>query len=142
MQIEFTKDETVKLIEEYYKRLEDRTVKVIITSKKEYTGWQDEETCVTKVIVSEPVEIMGMKKEVKETLTEEELKTLLKALFNLYEFDLSTIIINDGLNSRWEGYGMNEHEIKSAYFKGITVNVVKKKNTTLKRGSNIFLSHT
>lgn len=133
MEIEFTKEETIKLIEEYYKRLEDRDVKVNITAKKEYTGWQDEEGCVTTVTIAEPIEIMGMKKEVKQKLTEEELKTLLKALFDLYELQVTSIILNDGINSRWEGYGMAEHEVKSAYFKGITVNVNKKKNYGLEK---------
>ena len=44
------------------------------------------------------------------------------------EFDTFDITLNDGLNSRWEGYGYNEHEVKTAYFKGITANVKKKKN--------------
>ena len=131
MEIEFTKDETIKLIEEYYKRLEDRTVKVTINSKKGYTGWRDEEGCVTTITVSEPIEIMGMKKEVKHTITEEDLNTILKALFELYEFQLTKVTLNDGLNSRLEGYGIAEHEVTSAYFKGITLNIVKKNNVSL-----------
>lgn len=131
MEIEFTKEETLKLIEEYYKKLEDRTVKASITAKKGYTGWRDEEGCVTTITVAEPIEIMGMKKDVKQTITEEELNTMLKALFDLYEFQLTKITLNDGLNSRWEGCGMGEHEVTSAYFKGITINVTKKKNVSL-----------
>ena len=133
MEVVFTKEETIKLIEEYYKRLEDRELTASITSKKGYTGWQDEEGCVTTVTISEKVEIVGMQKEVKETITEDQLNTLLRALFDLYELDLKTLTINDGLNSRWEGYGYNEHEVKSAYCKGITVNVDKRKNHTLKK---------
>ena len=131
MEIEFTKEETLRLIEEYYKKLEDRTVKASISAKKGYTGWRDEEGCVTTITVAEPIEIMGMKKDVKQTITEEELNTMLKALFDLYEFQLTKITLNDGLNSRWEGYGMGEHEVTSAYFKGITINVTKKKNVSL-----------
>lgn len=131
MEIEFTKEETLKLIEEYYKKLEDRTVKASISAKKGYIGWRDEEGCVTTITVAEPIEIMGMKKDVKQTITEEELNTMLKALFDLYEFQLTNITLNDGLNSRWEGYGMGEHEVTSAYFKGITINVTKKKNVLL-----------
>ncbi len=131
MEIEFTKEETIKLIEEYYKKLEDKIVKASISAKKGYTGWRDEEGCVTTITVAEPIEIMGMKKDVKQTITEEELNTMLKALFDLYEFQLTKITLNDGLNSRWEGYGMGEHEVTSAYFKGITINVTKKKNVSL-----------
>lgn len=131
MEVVFTKDETLKLIEEYYSRLEERTVKASATAKRGYTGWQDEEACVTTITIAENIEIVGMQKEVKETITEDQLTTLLRALFDLYEFNLTSITLDDGLSSRWEGYGYNEHEVKSAYFKGIKVNVNKKKNQTL-----------
>ena len=136
MEVTFTKEETIKLIEEYYKRLEDREVSANITSKKGYTGWQDEEACVTTVTISEKMEIVGMEKEVKEIITTDQLTTLLRAVFGLYEFDLTSLTINDGLNSRWEGYGYNEHEVKSAYCKGIVVNVNKKKNYSLGKRPN------
>ena len=136
MEVTFTKEETIKLIEEYYKRLEDREVSANITSKKGYTGWQDEEACVTTVTISEKMEIAGMEKEVKEIITTDQLTTLLRAVFGLYEFDLTSLTINDGLNSRWEGYGYNEHEVKSAYCKGIVVNVNKKKNHSLGKRPN------
>ena len=34
MEVTFTKEETLKLIEEYYRRLEDRDVKASATAKK------------------------------------------------------------------------------------------------------------
>lgn len=131
MEVSFTKEETLKLIEEYYRRLEDRQVTASVSAKRGYTGWQDEEACVTTITISEKVEIVGMQKEVKETITEDQLNTILRALFDLYELDLTSVTLDDGLNSRWEGYGYNEHEVKTAYFKGINVNVKKKKNHTL-----------
>lgn len=133
MEIEFTKEETIKMIEEYYKKLESRDVKVNINAKKGYTGWRDEEGCVTTITIVEPFEIMGMKKEIKQTISLNDLKTILKALFDLYELQLVDVTLNDGLNSRWEGYGMNEHEVKSAYFKGVILNVIKKKNYCLEK---------
>lgn len=131
MEVVFTKEETSKLIEEYYSRLEGRVVKANVTAKKGYTGWQDEESCVTTITITELIEIVGMQKEVTETITEDQLNTILRALFDLYEFDLTSITLDAGLNSRWEGYGYNEYEVKTAYFKGIKVNVNKKKNQTL-----------
>lgn len=131
MEINYTKEETIKLIEEYYKRLEGREVKANINAKKERVGFYETDECVTTVSVTEKMEIAGMQKDVKETISEEQLKVLLSALFALYDFELTGITLNDGLNSRWEGYGMVEHEVKSAYFKGITINVKRKKNVSL-----------
>ena len=133
MEVSFTKEETIKLIEEYYKRLEDREVTASISAKKGYTGWQDEEACVVTITISEKVEIVGMQKEIKETITEDQLNTLFRALFDLYELDLTSLSLDSGLSSRWEGYGYNEHEVKTAYFKGITAQVNKKKNHSLKK---------
>ena len=133
MEVSFTKEETLKLIEEYYSRLEDRQVKVSASAKKGYTGWREEEGCVTTITISEKIDRVGMDKEVKETITEDQLNTILRALFELYDFDLTSLTLDDGLSSRWVGYGMNEHEEKTAYFKGITVSVKKKKNQSLEK---------
>ncbi len=131
MEITYSKEETIKLIEEYYKRLEDREVKASISARKECVGLYEVDGCVTTISVTEKMEIGGMQKDVKETISQEEFKKILRALFDLYGFELTNVTLNDGLNSRWEGYGMGEYEVKSAYFKGITINVNKKKNVTL-----------
>ena len=128
MEVSFTKGETLKLIEEYYSKLEGRNVKAQAKSSRGLIGYYEDEGCITEISVTENIEIAGMNKEVKEVITTEQLRTLLKSLFGLYEFDMSDLTLNDGLNSRCEGYGMGEHEVKTAYFNGITVNVQKKKN--------------
>lgn len=127
MEVSFTKEETLKLIEEYYSRLEGRKVKVQAKATKGLIGYYEDEGCITEISVTEIIEIAGMNKEVKEVLTTDQLRTLLTALFGLYGFEMTDLTLNDGLNSRWEGYGMGEHEVKSAYFKGITINIQKKK---------------
>lgn len=131
MKIDYTKEETIKLLEEYYKRLEDREVKVSIKSEKGCIGIYETEGCITHICVSEEMDICGMKKKVVTELSDDEFKTNLRALFNLYGFTLSNVTMNDGISSRWEGYGMAEHQVSSAYFKGISINVEKAKETKL-----------
>lgn len=133
MTVEFTKEEGAKLIEEYYKRLEDRVVKANIRADKGYIGWRDEEGCIITIEIAEVMEIAGMQKEIKETITKDELLVILKALFELYELDINSISYDAGLNHRWEGYGMNEHEEKYVYFNGIEIDVTKRKNFSLKK---------
>lgn len=133
MEVNFTKDETLKLIEEYYTKLEDRHVHATATAKKASVGYYETEGCVTTISITEKIEIAGMQKDVKEIISEDQLHTILKALFELYNFDLTSISLNDGISSKWEGYGYNEHEVKTAYFKGITVNVKKQKNQSLEK---------
>ena len=133
MEINYTKEETLQLIEEYYKRLEGREVKAKITSTKGGIDMYDHEGCITTISITEKMDVCGMKKDVVTRLTTDEFRNHLRALFGLYEFNLTTVTLNDGLNSRWEGYGYCEHEVKNPYFKGITVNVEKQKNKGLKK---------
>lgn len=135
MEVSYTREETIKLLEEYYKRLEDREVKVSISARKDCVGFYEVEGCVTTITISEVMDIAGMRKEVKQQISEEEVKRNLRALFGLYDFNLTGLTLNDGLSSRYEGYGMMEHEVKSAYFRGITVQLEKNKNVSL--GKNI-----
>ncbi len=133
MEINYTKEETLQLIEEYYKRLEGREVKAKITSTRGAIDMYDHEGCITSISITEKMDVCGMRKDVVTRLSEDDFKKYLKALFGLYEFNLTDVTLNDGLNSRWEGYGFDEHEVKNPYFKGITVNVEKQKNKGLKK---------
>ena len=130
MKTTFTKEEIIKLLIEYYKRLEGRDVAVEITSKKECTGLYETETCVTTFTVIERFNIAGINKKVETVLSEEEVNTNMKALFSLYDFDLNSLVIEDGLDTEYEGYGTYEHRVLKSYFKGVTVDIKKSKNTS------------
>ena len=133
MNIEFTKEETLKLIEEYYKRLEGRDVVVSAKAKKECVGLYESTICVTNITVVEKIEILGMQKEFKETIDSDSLFSLIKALFELYDMEITSVSINDGINTKWEGWGCQEYKVEQPYFKGITVSVKKKKNKAFKK---------
>lgn len=136
METNFNKQETIKLIEEYYARLEGKKVKVSITAKTGCFGLYETKGCDTTITVSETMEIAGMNKEVKYNLSKDELTKNLRALFALYEFDVKSVNLDDGLSSHCEGYGMMEHTVERAYFNGITVNLEKAKVQGLKKQFN------
>lgn len=133
METTFNKQETIKLIEEYYERLEGKKVKVSITSQATTIGLYEDLGCLTTITVTETMEIAGMKKDVKTRISKEELKKQMKALFALYEFDVKSVSLEDGVSSRCEGYGMMEHTVNGAYFNGITVNLEKAKGIGLEK---------
>ena len=130
MKTTFSGEEVKRILEEYYKRLEGRNVTVEITSKKECTGLYETETCVTTFTVIERFNIAGINKKVETVLSEEEVNTNMKALFSLYDFDLNSLVIEDGLDTEYEGYGTYEHRVLKPYFKGVTVDIQKSKNTS------------
>lgn len=121
MKTTFTKEEIIKLLEEYYKRLEGREVKVKVSSKRECVGLYEEDGCVTTFTVVEAMDIAGIHKEVSETLSQQELQKNLRALFGLYEIDLTSLQVDDGLTTSWEGWGLDETQVKKPYFNGVTV---------------------
>lgn len=131
METTFNKQETIKLIEEYYRRLEGKEVKASITAKEACFGLYESKGCQTTVTVTESMEIAGIRKDVKTELGKEDLLTKLRALFSLYEFDLKGFDYEDGLSSRCEGFGMDEHVVSKPYFNGITVRVEKQKQQNL-----------
>lgn len=131
METTFNKQETIQLLEEYYSRLEGKQVKANISVKAGCVGLYETPSCITSVIIVESMEIAGIKKEVKTSLSKEEVKTKLKALFALYEFDLKSVDFEDGLSSHCEGFGMGEHTVNKAYFNGITVKIEKQKQHNL-----------
>lgn len=133
MEINYTKEETLGLLQEYYKKLEGREVKASIKASKGCIGLYEDEGCVTTISVTEKMDIGGIQKDVVTYLSKEEVEKNLTALFELYGFKLNSVNFNDGLNSRWEGYGFEETEVKTAYFKGITLYVDKLKGKKLQK---------
>lgn len=133
METKFNKQETIKLIEEYYERLEGKKVKASISAKSGCFGLYEVKGCETTITISETMDIAGMRKEVKYNLSKEDLTRNLRALFSLYEFDVKSVDLDDGLSSHCEGYGMMEHTVERAYFNGITINLEKAKNVGLKK---------
>lgn len=131
METTFSKQETIKLLEEYYKRLEGKQVKVDISAKAGCIGLYETPGCITTIAISETMDIAGIKKDVKITLSEEEVTKQLRALFALYELDLKSLSYEDGISSSCEGYGMMEHTVRKAYFNGVRVNIEKMKSHNL-----------
>jgi len=117
----FNKKESIKLIEEYYKKLEGRTVKADIKTHKALIGIYEQQGVMTTVSITEEMEIAGIKKTVSIDLTEEELRKNLAALFGLYGFQLKDMSLQDSLTST--GYGVDES--LDAIFNGIKVDLGK-----------------
>ncbi len=133
MKIDYKREELTKLLEDYYQRLEGRTVKANIKASKEYVGIYEDLGCVVTITISEELDICGMTKKVEETISKEDMITKLNALFNLYELKLVSLEFDSGLSTSYEGYGMSEREVKTAYFKGATANVEKIRQVNLQK---------
>lgn len=125
METKFNKKETARLLEEYYEKLEDRKVRITISAKIGTFGYYETKGCETKITVSESLEVAGMTKEVKHTLSKEDLTHHTTAILEHNGYAVQSVDLDDGISSRTEGYYMDEHTVERAYCNGIVVRLEK-----------------
>lgn len=125
MEIKFTKDDSIKFIEEYYKKFEQREIKAKIKSQKATFGYGmgAMDTCYTNVVIEEEIEVMGIKTKTIETIPEDNLLGIFKTILEEHGFNVTKAEFDDGVNTSWDGCYMNEHEVSRVYCKGIVLNV-------------------
>lgn len=130
--INITKQELSKLVQAYYKKLENREVLVTIASKKECVGLYEDESCVTTISVKEKIKFLGLEKEIVEVISIKKVEEYLRALLAQEGMDLIGVTLNDGLSSHCEGYGLAEHDVYRPYCNGATLEF-SSKNLLLER---------
>lgn len=128
METNFNKKETIRLLEEYYEKLEERKVSVTISAKVTTYGIYESTGCKTTITGSEEMDIAGIRKPVKFNISEEDLSHHLTAILNEHGFDVQSVSLDDGISSHVEGYFMDEHTVDRAYCNGVTVKLEKKHN--------------
>lgn len=133
MKAKFTKEELKEILKRYYNELEGREVKIKINSKRECVGLYENYGCVTTIKAISELNIGGIKKEIEETISNKRLNEIITAVFDKDGYTVKNVELDDGLNSRWEGYGMMEHQVQTVYCKGIEVIFEQKQDYTLKR---------
>ena len=127
MEMKFTKDDSVKFIEEYYQKFESRNINAKIKSEKTTCGYGmgEMDTCSTSIVIEEEIEIMGIKTKTTERLGEDKLLGIFKAVLEDYGYDVKSAKFDDGINHTWEGCYMNEHQVARVYCKGVELSVQK-----------------
>ena len=132
MEMKFSKEDSIKFIEEYYKKYEQRDIKAKIKSQKTTCGYGmgEMDTCTTSVVIEEEIEVMGIKTKTSEVLPEDNLLGIFKSVLEENGFDVTKVEFDDGINTSWEGCYMNEHQVSKVYCKGVILNV--KRNTKQK----------
>lgn len=128
MEIKLKREEAIKYIEEYYSKLEQRDVKAYIKCSKECCGLYEDECSVVRFYVTEEFNIGGVVKKAKDELSQNRLEEILRALYDLYGFDVKSIRVDASLEEKCSGYGLCESYTTHAKFGGVVLNVEKKKN--------------
>lgn len=121
--IELSKEEVIQLLEQYYKDKEGREVKVYIQPKLTYDLYGNK-VGETDVYIIEEINLGGLKKELKETISRDTVKDILNSLLMNEEYYVNGL-------SYLEGYR------GEAYFNGITLYVCKKRRNSMLRERSI-----
>lgn len=132
MEINFKKGEVCDFIQNYYKEVENTDAKVKITAKREPIGLYETMGCVTRVEVTKKVTILGIEKEVKDYLTQDEVLGIFNELLKDRGYEVTSLSYDAGTQQQTVGYYMNEHTEYRAYFNGITLYVKQKENNNNK----------
>lgn len=136
MEIKFKKCEVCDLIQRYYKEVENVDANVKISASREPTGIFEKMSCVTRIQVKKSTTVLGVKTEVTEYLTKEEVLGIFNELLKDSEYQITNLSYDAGVGSQSVGYFMNEHTEYRAYFNGIILYVKSKEkdnNNTLNK---------
>lgn len=132
MEIKYKQEDIKTLIKKYYQQYEGRDVTVSIKVSKELVGTGygifEEEGAVVDITTSEKISLLGITTTSEETIDKDQLTLIFDKLFENTDYSLKGLCYDSGLEKRWEGYGMAEHEVKIPYFNGINLTVERKVN--------------
>lgn len=87
----------------------------------------------TTITIKEKINVMGIEKEVVQTITENDLAKYLNALCELDGNEVTSLFLDSSIATRCEGYGCCEREVKRPQFRGTVVKISKKKNMFLQK---------
>ena len=121
--IELSKEEVIQLLEQYYKDKEGREVKVYIQPKLTYDLYGNK-VGETDIYIIEEINLGGLKKELRETISRDTVKDILNSLLMNEEYYVNGL-------SYLEGYR------GEVYFNGITLYVCKKRRNSMLRERSI-----
>lgn len=125
MELKISKKDTVKLIEDYYKKTEGRIVKASISSSKVSRGYgRDEYDDVSSSLtISEEVPIMGLIAKSNTTISDLELKNIFNNILEENGYEVEKFSFDSGLRYETIGAYMYEQSISTPYCNGIILNV-------------------
>lgn len=84
-EVELTEQDLKQIIEKYFEEKENIHIKFESKTTREYTGFHEQEIAMTKYYCESEIQIMGINKKAKFELSEEDIKSILREVFDKYE---------------------------------------------------------
>lgn len=128
MNVKFTKAQTCKVLEKYYKEQEDVEGKVTIKESECEVGC--DMYSHTEVLVDMRIrgnlELNGLKVPLEKEITPEDMDEAFNYFIGDMDIEVSSIHFDKGISSETVGYHMSERTVTKPYFNGVVVTFKKK----------------
>lgn len=134
MEMNLITETLINLLKQHYKSKEDFIGTITINPKKELLGYgmNTYEGVILNVKRVGTITLLEEQIPVEFIIFQDEIESILKEELEQAGYEINNILFNKGISSKWEGYGLAEHEVKTAYFTGITVTGKKKEYQKIK----------
>lgn len=129
----FSKEEIIEIIQDYYRKNLNMEVEVNIMPKVCAVDMYDNLGSYTAFEVTRWVVLGSKIKKFTEQLTEEDILKIFKSYFKPYNLVIENLEIRDCLVNKQTGYGTTESMETTAVFKGILVTVATDPQIKLER---------
>ena len=118
MKLNFTKEQTIKVIQAYYKMYENRDVEVVIKASKGCEGIYETPCANIKIMVNSKVSVLGEQILTEGAIDKKEITNIFTTILNEEGYSVENIYYDAGLTTEDDRYN---HSYPTAYFNGIHV---------------------
>ena len=128
MKIVVDKNNTQKIIEDYYNEQIGIDGKVSIFPKISLSGYgmYEYEKCYLEISLKYKMKLLGKEYEALINIDKDDVSNAFKYAFSKENYNIKSFNYLNGLDYITEGYGMGEHTCKKPYFKGIEIELSEK----------------
>jgi len=116
-----------KILSLYYKKQDGIDSQIFISKNVENDRFGEE--CYLEIILKKKIRILGEERTTSERLSRDQVKEAIKSVLQEEGYDVYDVTYDSGVDHVWEGYGMGEHQVAKAYFRGVTVKIREKVKT-------------
>lgn len=123
MELKFSKEKTIKLLEKYYQEEKDFTGKVTIKASTGSVGYGMHEMlgCILEMKIKGELDFMGEKITGEQRITEKDVEEAFKFYLDKAGYEVKKVSLDSGTTDSTEGYGLAEHTVTRSYFSGVNV---------------------
>lgn len=133
MEANFSRKNTIMILEAYYKRYENLDTKITIDVNKGCCGLHEEECAEVSINMTSNVPVLGTNINIERNVSKNQVKKAFQTILEEEGYEVLEIYYDTSLKKEWVGYYKSEHQETTAVFNGIHVNMKKMSKEKVKK---------